>query len=326
MADSNTTVKRWLGYLPHIFFYIVIGIMIGARDVLSGEFTTDRFRDPDFYSDLIILYAAAILTLLTTIDIWVSKYVTKEPRVKQLEDGIRYMLDKEVKGDFPVFMTEYNMKRKEKEYIEHVNDLIEKLDKKFGNKADNKWIYYKGTQEQKDNCHYCKELAVLEEMKSPKHVRDAVLYTNFKYDKIPDSFVKTGTRQNKQTVHGITIEKRSVKLARDLAPRLILSLTWSLFATSFLFTVTEFSWAAVYSVSMKLLIVAWNFFWAIHYVTYSYGPDKILLDLQMRRDLIEQYTDWKKGGTKHVNTYNRGESSGAGERIGGTQNLRLEHG
>lgn len=300
-SNQPNKFKLLLSVLPHIFFYVLVGVMIGARDILDGSFTLDRFKDADFYSDLGILYAASILTMLTTIDIWVSKYMTKEPRVKQLEDGIRYMLDKEVKGDFPVFMTEYNIQRKEKEYIEYVNELIEELDEKKGSKDNNKWIYYKGTEEQKKNCEYCKELEILQEMKTPEAVKNAVLYTNFKYDKIPDSFVKTGTRQSKQTVHGITIEKRWLKLTRDLSPRLVLSLTWSLFATSFVFTITEFSWVALYSVSVKLLIIAWNFSWAIHYVNNSYGPEKILLDLQMRRDLIEQYVEWrKKGGVKDV--------------------------
>ena len=303
MDKENTikNIKITFKWLPHIFFYLIIGIMIGLNDVVRGEFGVSRFFDPSFYSDLFILYGAAVLTLLTTIDIYVEKYIQTEPRVKELQSGIKYMLDKKIEGDFPVFMTEYNMKRKEKEYIHHVNELIENLDETLGVKDNNKWIYYKGTKAQKAENKYCIKRAELEEMKSKKEIERVVKFTNFKFDRIPETFVKTGAKQKKKTIHGITVESKGRKLFRDLSPRLILGLTWTILVSSFVWDLVEFDARTLFTVATKMILIVWNFITAIKYATYDYGPDKILVDLQMRRDIMCEYITWK-GEEQCLNT------------------------
>ena len=312
--DTLNKVKITFKWLPHIFFYLIVGIMIGLNDVVRGEFGVSRFYDPSFYSDLFILYGAAVLTLLTTIDIYVEKYIQTEPRVKELQDGIKYILDKQIEGDFPVFMTEYNMKRKEKEYIHYVNDLIDELDESLGMKDNNKWIYYKGTKTQKKENKYCIRRDELEDMKSKKEIERVVKFTNFKYDRIPETFVKTGTKQKKKTIHGITVESKGRKLFRDLAPRLILGLTWTILVSSFVWDLVEFDARTLFTVATKMILIVWNFISAIKYATYDYGPDKILVDLQMRRDIMVEYVTWK--GAENANSRTKTNDSGA--RAGAT--------
>lgn len=285
-------------WLPHVVMYLAVLFLVGLGDIMSGDLQVSTFYSADFWQETTIMYGATIITLLATIDIWITKYNQNNERVASLDKGINYMLDNEVKGDFPVYMTEVNQKRKRVEYINFVNNEIAKLDKKLGNKKNNKWIYYKGTDEQKKGNKYCEKLDLLKRKLTPENVENVVFFSNFKYDKLPDSFIKTGERQNKKTAHGVTIENKFSKIIRDLGPRLILSLTWTLVLASWFFEVESFDSSSLFTTIGKLLLILWNFASAISYVNNTYGPGKILHDRQMRRDTLIEYKLWREKEVK----------------------------
>ena len=335
---------RWF---PHFLMFLFVGLLLGMGNIIEGDFSTDRFRDAAYYAELGTVYGAIIITIITTVDIYSTKYERENQRVAKLKQGIYFMIDNEIKEDFGVFMEVKNKARKRREYIGYVQEKIRSLkDKKgtktklgildrlryfFGIKTKKKiqthaYIFDYGTPEEKAKNKYCRKLTELQKGLREEEIKDVVDYKRFPYDEIPESFIKTGARKKKKTIHDQTVESASGRIARDAAPRLMLGLAWTLFITSFMWELTDFDSAALFKTALKAVFVVYNFLWSINYVFRVFGPEKIEKDLQMRTDIMGEYKLWSQKKAKEdtngqvhndIGAFGSGRSLGGPDPVGG---------
>ncbi len=303
MAQPEVRNARRLSWrwLPNTITYLAAAVMLGMGDIINGQFSLRNFTQSDFYSDLGLFYGAVIMVLFSTIDIYITKFKKNDERYLELKKGIEYFLDNEMEGDFTFFLEEeVNIPRAEKEYRAIVQEMIDKLNgqktffrRKFVWVPADKILWFKGTEDEKKANLYCVQRQELEDLLTPEATEIAIRYSNFTYDKLAESWVKTGTTKKKKTIHAITVESSGKKMARDIGPRLLLGFGWTMFITSLIFSPQAFDRVAMYKTVIKVLFMSYQFGYAIHYAMNVFGPEKITDDAQNRRDIFLIYTEWK---------------------------------
>lgn len=289
--------------LQYIFLYLLSFIIIGASTILTGRVGIDILKDPSYYINQGLTWAAILCVTFATLFAYIDKF--KETNAEFLSNE-KYISDfasskQNVPSIVSRFLEPFNRKRKVRQFRYNIHKKLYKLENRkkflfFGPrvfKDKDFYIWNHGTNEEKLNNKYCSARLRLEEQLSESYIEENIDKLFVKYDKVTTNILFGGFYQNRDndSPNDFITKHQASKIARYKIPQLLYSFALTFLLSSLVFDNFAFNATNIINLSIKIMVLLWNCYTTLRYAeTFSYTVT--LKDSRFRKGIILEYEKW----------------------------------
>lgn len=299
--------------LQYIFLYVLSFIIIGATTILTGQVGLDMLKDPSYYINQALTWAAILCVTFATLFAYIDKF--KETNAEYLSNE-KYISDfASSKINVPSivsrFLEPFNRKRKIKQFRYDIHKKLYKLEnkRKFGFfgprvfKDKDLYIWNHGTLEEKQKNKYCSKRLRLEEQINDNYIEQNIDKMFIQYDKVTTNILFGGFYQNKDndSPNDFITKHQGSKIAKYKIPQLLYSFAVTFILSSLIFDGFALNASNLINLSIKIMVLLWNCYTTLRYAeTFSYTVT--LKDSRFRKGIILEYEKWlQQEATKNLN-------------------------
>ena len=283
---------RKLGFVLTILLSF---ILCGSLELVSGDFSLQYISTFEFWFKLTANLTANFLVLYTVADKDIVDSYEKNKTIVDNDRELRETVDTSVYPDFDEYLAIENKQRKIIAWKAYISHQIFKLEKKA--KLKDNEIYWYGTEEEKKENKYCKKRKQLEFKMSDEYINRNIIFIKIRYYKLKKYVVLTGCEQQSKEYRLTT--NRSWKIINDNKYRFLISTAFTMFLSSFIPDIKDFTYATAIVFACKIFILTWNLFVGKNYAI-SYQRNTIIPDQKYRKDVLTKYLIWRKNNTKEL--------------------------
>lgn len=289
--------------LQYAFLYILSFIIIGASTILTGEVGIEVLKDPAYYINQGLTWAAILCVTFATMFAYIDRF--KITNAEYLANE-KYISDfasskQNVPSIVSRFLEPLNRKRKIKQFKYNLHKKLYKLEnrKRFGFfgprvfKDKDFYIWNHGTLEEKSKNKYCSRRLRIEEQLKEDYIEATIDSAFVKYDKITTSILFGGFYQNKdnESPNDFITKNQGGKIARYKIPQLLYSFAITFILSSLIFEGFALNATNLINLSIKVMVLLWNCYTTLRYAeTFSYTVT--LKDSRFRKGIILEYEKW----------------------------------
>lgn len=289
--------------LQYIFLYILSFIIIGATTILTGQLGLNALRDPSYYINQALTWAAILCVTFATLFAYIDKF--KETNAEYLANE-KYISDfasskQNVPSIVSRFLEPFNRKRKIKQFKYNIHKKLYNLENKkmfgfFGPricKDKDLYIWNHGTLEEKKKNRYCSKRLALEDQLSEETIERTIDKTFLKYDIVTTTIIFGGFYQNKdnESPNDFITKHQGRKIAKYKIPQLLYSFALTFILSSLVFDGFALNASNIINLTIKLVVLLWNCYTTLRYAeTFSYSVT--LKDSRFRKGVILEYEKW----------------------------------
>lgn len=289
--------------LKNNMHYIFVGMLAlsgalvaGLADYLTADFSTDVFRTPEFWTNIITTNLGTLCVILAILLSKVAKFKINDTDYNNSLRKINEFYDTQYQATlFGGFCKWFNKRRKRETYIERIQKKYSKLKPTLADLT-----IYNGTDEKaKSKNRYCKKVKYYNMLLDNAYIDSVIDKLNFSYDGISDSLVFSGCVSSAPKRNYITRHK-FFKVFKDLFPRYLLSFGITLIVSSVIPDAKDgIGLATVFKTCTKLFTMLTQIYFAINY-SNDYCQTVILHDIRFRWSVITDYNMWYLEQTKKL--------------------------
>ena len=285
-------MMRKIGFVLTILLSFVL---CGSLELVSGGFNLQYLETAEYWFKLVANLTANFIVLYTVADKDIVDSYEKNEEIVKNDKELKEAVETGVYPDFDEYLALENKNRKIVAWKAYIAHKIFKLEKKA--KLKDNEVYWYGTDEEKAENKYCKKRKQLEFKMSDEYVNRNIIFIKIKYYKLKKYVVLTGCEQNSNEYKLTT--NRSWKIINDNKYRFLISTAFTVFLSSFIPDMKDFTYATLIVFACKIFILTWNLFVGKNYAV-SYQRNTILPDQKYRKDILTKYFIWRKNKQKEV--------------------------
>ena len=281
-----------LNRIQYIVLYGIGLLLIGITSFISGGMGWNTFKDPLFYVENALTYAAIIsviaATMLTIIDRFKqldTEYIESSTIIKN------FARDTYVPSIFSRYCEYANSKRKRKQFIYNTKQKIYKLERKA--KLEDLYLWNHDRERAiKENNIYCTRRAMLEEHLTDEWLDKNIEIVQVKFDHITASVILGGvfSKGDNFSPNDYITKHAGLIVVRDKAPVILFSFAITCLISSI---IVEFAFTASDLISFftKLFVLCYNTFVTVRYAN-NYNQTVTLKDIRFRKGIVKEYNMW----------------------------------
>jgi hypothetical protein len=276
--DKKITLKN----LPIYLMMFSSLLLIGIADFATAGFELDRFKEASFWFSLFSGVLANFMMLASTALTEIDRIETLDPAVKENANKLQSLVNDTVEEDLDDFIKEENDRRKTKAWKTKTDKLILKLEKK---NIFRYWYYYIFKKA------YKKRLSLAKQELNNDYITEHLNSFKVKHYKMTKMELISGYKIFDDVEDRITYNKARIIL-EDNAPTFLLTISLTLFVTSFAFEPKVFAIGLIINFIVKFMLLIWN-----AYKGFSYAKvfvEKVTVRNQLARiEVFKKYLCWK---------------------------------
>ena len=289
--------------LQYIFLYILSFIIIGATTILTGEVGIEALKDPSYYINQALTWAAILCVTFATLFAYIDKFKLTNQEFLANE---KYISDfasskQNVPSIVSRFLEPFNRKRKNKQFKYNIHKKLYNLENKkmfkfFGPrvfKEQDLYIWNHGTEEEKKSNYYCKQRALLEDQLNDLYIDKIIDKTFIKYDAVTTTIIFGGFYQNRdnESPNDFITKHQGRKIAKYKVPQLLYSFAITVILSSLVFDSFQFNASNIINLTIKLMVLLWNCYTTLRYADI-FSQSVTLKDSRFRKGVILEYEKW----------------------------------
>lgn len=289
--------------LQYIFLYILSFIIIGATTILTGELGLNALKDPSYYINQALTWAAILCVTFATLFAYIDKF--KQTNIEHL-DNEQYISNfasskQNVPSIVSRFLEPFNRKRKIKQFKYNIHRKLYNLENKkmfgfFGPrrfKEKDLHIWNHGTEQEKKTNKYCNKRFLLEEQLKEDFIETSIDKTFVKYDVVTTTIIFGGFYQNKdnESPNDFITKHQGKKIAKYKVPQLLYSFALTFILSSLVFDGFVFNASNLINLTIKIIILLWNCYTTLRYAE-MFSQSVTLKDSRFRKGVILEYEKW----------------------------------
>ncbi len=268
--------------LPIILMMLSSLVLIGIADFATAGFNIERFKEASFWFSLLSGVVANFMMLASTALTEIDRIETFNTDVKDNSNKLQDLVNNTVEEDMDLFIKEENDKRKFKAWKIKTDKLILRLERKNFFRY---WYYYIFKKA------YARRLSKIKSEFNDNFIIEHLDSFKVKYYKMTKMELISGYKVFDDIEDRITYNKASVIL-KDNAPTFLLTMSLTLFVTSFAFQAKAFELGLIINFVVKFMLLIWN-----AYKGFSYAKvfvEKVTIRNQLARiEVFKKYLGWK---------------------------------
>ena len=271
-----------------IFAWIFVLSLTIIIEFGRADFSAAAITSAEFWSNVIILNAGSALLMWMTANKWKEKKRQASEKRKKLTEEIDNNINNDVFEDLPEFISEENLRRKERRWLGKINKKIYKLDQKATRKDID--IYNSSDDKLKKKNKYCKKRKKLLEKTTPEWLDKNLPFIDLKYNQVTESAVMTGF-DSKNTEYTPINENR--KQLTDLLPNLMIGTLFTMLFATLIWDLTEPTIGTIIFVIFKIGIIIYRQQSGKNY-GLQYVEKVEIPQLHDRKSFLKKYLGWRK--------------------------------
>jgi hypothetical protein len=305
---------RFIDKLQYITLFLLSFIIIGAASVITGDIGLNLFKEPSFYLNQLLTYAAIMCVTFAVLYAYLDKF--KETDEEYLAN-MTYIKDFALsKNNVPSILSRYlektNRYRKIKQFEHNIKKALFKLDneKKYKLFGPNKYfteedlyLWNHGTLEEKKANAYCMKRMLLEEQLNKDYIEKVIDLKLVKYDKITSQIILGGfyKEDDNNSPNEFITKHPEAKVAKYKIPQLLYSFSIMFILSSLVFGELTINTNTVVNFCIKVAVLVWNSYTSLRFAK-TYSQSVTLKDTRFRRGVIIEYLKWLQQEASKVNT------------------------
>lgn len=326
---------KLISKLQYLFLYVLSLIIIGASTILTGKIGLSILKDPSYYINQGLTWAAILCVTFATMFSYIDKF--KLTNTEYLANE-KYISDfasskQNVPSIVSRFLEPLNRKRKTKQYKYNLHKKIYRLEnkKKFGFfgprvfKDKDFYIWNHGTLEEKQKNKYCSKRLYIEEHLTEEYIEENIDRLFVRYDKITTNILFGGFYQNKDndSPNDFITKNQAGKIARYKIPQLLYSFAITFILSSLIFDGFAFNATNLINLAIKLIVLLWNCYTTLRYAE-TFSQTVTLKDSRFRKGLILEYEKWLQQEAAKLNKQDKEVIEDGSRRITTASSKQLE--
>lgn len=268
--------------LPIILMMLSSLVLIGIADFATAGFNIERFKEASFWFSLLSGVVANFMMLASTALTEIDRIETFSTDVKDNSKKLQDLVNNTVEEDMDLFIKEENDKRKFKAWKIKIDKLILRLERKNFFRY---WYYYIFKKA------YARRLSKIKSEFNDNFITEHLDSFKVKYYKMTKMELISGYKVFDDIEDRITYNKARIIL-EDNAPTFLLTMSLTLFVTSFAFQAKAFELGLIINFVVKFMLLIWN-----AYKGFSYAKvfvEKVTIRNQLARiEVFKKYLGWK---------------------------------
>jgi len=287
-------MMKILNKLKFITLFFASAALIGATNVLTGDFGINFWKSKSFWIDNVLSYSAILFTVLGVLTMVVDKFKEKDEDYLASENEIsKFARETYRPAVFTKHMIHINRERKKNQYIHNLIKKATKLEHKYRKDDKSIKLYEEGTEEEKRKNKYCRKKMMLEYRMSNDYVEKNIDKLSVKYDKITPNVILSGfySRQENEQVNPFVVKNKTLKVIRDKLPGLLMSFAFVAFITSITYGPVVLSTTALIRTLVKLMTLGWNGLKSVPY-SKDYCQQVVMSDQRFRVGVVKEHKAW----------------------------------
>lgn len=294
---------KWLNRLQYILLYLLSLVIIGAASVLTGDIGLNILKEPSYYINQILTYAAIICVTFATLYNYVDNFKATNKEFLSNETYIsEFATGKDnVPSILQRFLEPFNRRRKIKQFKYNIRMQLYALENKkkyknFGPRIYNERDYYiwnHGTEEEKQANEYCRKRMFLEEQLTKDYIEKNIDIMILNYDKVTANILLGGYFQDKDrfSPNEFITKHPNKKVLKYKLPQLLYSFAATFIMSSLIFDGFVFDATSILNLVVKILVLIWNVYTTIRYAA-TFTQTVTLKDSRFRKGVIVEYRKW----------------------------------
>ena len=276
-------------YIPVAIMLLCSLFLTGVLDYVNAGYDPMVLLKPAFWTNIICSDISVLCLYAAILLLRVDSYKAKDSEYLSYETEIRtFYKEKYVATLFKKFCFEDNMKTKKVVYKNKINKKYSKI-KPSKEDLD---IYYDGTEEQKKNNKYCRDMVYYERILSDDYIDRILPNLNIDYPYITDGLIFTGNKSKDVGIDYIT-KNKVFKFLSDIAPNLLLSFSFIAFITGITADLQEgITMVTIFKTIAKLFTFTFSIYFAYNYAD-RYINEVTLHDITFRYGKLNEYKLWE---------------------------------
>lgn len=282
------------------FLLIILSLVfIGVFELVKAGFDLEVFLKASFWINLVTMLLASFLMILSTMEITKNRIVnnTKEgtlgKKAVDLEEAVNRGSAK-IQNDIDRFIAETNLERKKNAWKSKKKSEIYEISNSFNMNDHIQYAQYEKSPQYFDIDRARKKVRQrinLEKQLDEKFIDENILNLKVSYNKITRRMIENGEQDNSDYLDGLS--KGSVVFIKGVGPRFLLSLSITFLFSSFYFDKNDtYILATIISVTYKLITLLLNANFGRMFAP-KYFSETVIHDLQLRRQWLSKYSDWR---------------------------------
>lgn len=267
-------------------------LLIGVTSFITGGMGWETFKDPLFYIQNVLTYAAIISVIAATMLMIIDRFKETDSEYVESSGLIqKFARDTYVPSIFSKYCEHANKKRKRKQFIYDTKQKIYKLEKKATEKDLYLWNHDRENAIKAGN-KYCTKRVILEEQLTDKWIYENIEVTQVKFDHITASVILGGifSKLDNFSANDYVTKHAGLIVVRDKAPMILFSFAITCLISSivvdFAFTPADFI-----TFFTKLFVLCYNTFVTVRYAN-NYNQSVTLKDIRFRKGIVKEYNMW----------------------------------
>lgn len=276
-------------YVPVAIMLVCSLFMTGVLDYINAGYDPHILVSPAFWTNIICSDISVVCLYSAILLLRVDSYKSKNEEYLKYESDIRtFYKEKYVATLFKKFCFEDNLKTKRIVYKNKINKKYSKI-KPTKEDLD---IYYDGTEEQKKNNKYCRNMLYYERILSDDYIERVLPNINIDYPYITDGLIFTGNKSKEVGLDYIT-KNKVFKFLSDIAPNLLLSFSFIAFISGITADLQQgVTMVTVFKTIAKLFTFTLSIYFAYNYAD-RYINEVTLHDIVFRFGKLNEYRLWE---------------------------------
>ena len=286
--------------LSWITLMILSLILIGVLELVQAGFDISVLLTANFWVRWFTMFVASLLMIIATMTISRNRIEAnqKEGSLGKKATDLEEVVNKcsaNIQNDIDRFIAETNLNRKKEAWKIKIKAEIYEISNSFNMNDHIQYAQYEKSPEYFDISRArpkVRKRINLEDKLDEKYIDENILNLKVKYNKVTRRMIENGERGDKDYLDGLS--NGAIVFIKGVGPRFALSLSVLMFFSSFYFDKAEqYLLVTIISISFKLITLLMNANFGRVFAK-QYFNETVIHDLQLRRQWLTKYNDWRE--------------------------------
>lgn len=299
---KNIKNKITLSDIVCAFIILLSALISGLLNLFTYGFNPTELLTISFWLAILIRCLANGLVLFSSAINRISHLERDDEQISYLKNSLQLSIKNDIKEDFVTFLAAINKQEKIKKYKQKINRKIFKLDNHASHRRLNKWKLYQDEKEiisvEVDPHQYgryvFKRQKLLDKLED-EYIEKNIDSIRVKYNYITRNMIINNFKTNDDEKY--TLIEKNKKMARDLLPRFLYTISFTLIMSSIILDPNIENLNVVFWINFTTNIFTLIF---SYFTGNNYGKDftetVIIGNYYTKKQVIDDYKIWKSRG------------------------------
>ena len=298
--------KFKLIYIPLVLLLLSGALCIGLTDYITAGFDLDKLlNDPTFFVNVAMTNLGILCIIITILLYRSDKYKEEDEEYNQYRTDISgFYKSRYYAPVFKLFIAELNLENKRKAYMAKINKKASRL-RPTQKDLDIAYTHSDIPEEEerlnklREKNRYFQKTRYYDKLLSKEYIDRNIHKLRVRYNKLNDTMIFNEHSLSKETEDGL-IKNKAFKVARELAPRYLMSFIFICFATAIYIDWKDGITASIiFNTCTKLFTICSQIYFIWNYSS-TYNIRYLLHDMQYKKGVLSAYDMWEKKQVKKV--------------------------